>query len=118
MNLDDEDDDEILSSSSVVRLWKSVFGRNAEPFLDVCLLKKAYLKAMEDEDEDDQMTVSSVVETLIDQVENQISEQEIDELGLAKRLKKRLSTAAIYSSAYYEQNKRLRSTPIENESSI
>lgn len=111
--LDDEDDEELISSSSTARLWKSAFGRrDGEQFLDVCLLKRAYIKAMEEmsDEEDDDETVSSVLDTLIERVNEKIAEDELDELGLAQRLRKRAAASAAKSSNGHQQIKRLRAS--------
>ncbi|CAF2957580.1 unnamed protein product [Rotaria sp. Silwood2] len=88
---EENEDDEILSSSTIGRLWKAAFGRRGgQKFLDICLLKKAYMKALEDlgneEQHDD--TVSSVLNTIVDQTAADDEEQN-DDVGLAARIAKR-----------------------------
>ncbi|CAF1134959.1 unnamed protein product [Rotaria sp. Silwood1] len=88
---EENEDDEILSSSTVGRLWKASFGRRSgQKFLDICLLKKAYLKALEDvgNEEQDDDTVSSVINTIVDQTASDDVEQN-DDIGLAARIAKR-----------------------------
>ncbi|CAF0738063.1 unnamed protein product [Rotaria sordida] len=89
---EEENDAEILSTSTVGRLWKAAFGRRAgQKFLDICLLKKAYMKALEDLGNDEQEeveTVSSVLTTIVDQAVGDDAEQN-DDIGLAARIAKR-----------------------------
>ncbi|CAF0875450.1 unnamed protein product [Adineta steineri] len=115
---DEDDDDEILSSSTTGRLWKSAFGcRGGAQFLDVCLLKKAYMKTLEEmsDDEQDDETVSTVVNTLVDQID----EQDNDEIDLAQRISKRsLTTSTVNSENNKQQTKRLRSNPTNANISV
>ncbi|CAF4035851.1 unnamed protein product [Rotaria sordida] len=120
---DSDDDDEISSSSTTAHLWKTAFGRRgAAQFLDICLLKKAYMKALEDmsDDEQDLDIVSSIVNTLVDKIVVQINQQDNnddddddddddDEIGLAKRIGKRsLTTSTVNFESDAQQIKRLR----------
>ncbi|CAF1229562.1 unnamed protein product [Rotaria sp. Silwood1] len=113
---DSDEDDEILSSSTTRCLWKTAFGRRgAAQFLDVCLLKKPYMKALEDmsDDEQDIDTVSSVLNTLIDKIVVQINQQnddDDDDVDLAVRIGKRsLTTSTVNLENDVQQIKRLRS---------
>ena len=117
--LDEDEDGEILSSSTTSRLWKTAFARrNGQQFLDICLLKKAYMKALEDmtegDDDSDKETVSTVLNTIVDQaVENDDDdddEQNNDNLGLAARIAKRSLTSTTNIENDQQQMKRLRST--------
>ncbi|CAF1396856.1 unnamed protein product [Rotaria sordida] len=117
---DSDEDDEISSSSTTAHLWKTAFGRRgAAQFLDICLLKKAYMKALEDmsDDEQDLDIVSSIVNTLVDKIVVQINQQDNnddddddnDEIGLAKRIGKRsLTTSTVNFESDAQQIKRLR----------
>ncbi|CAF2978222.1 unnamed protein product [Rotaria sp. Silwood2] len=120
--IDDEEDsdenDEILSSSTTGHLWKTAFGRRgAAQFLDVCLLKKAYMKALEDmsDDEQDLDAVSSIVNTLVDKIVVQINQQnddddDDDEVDLAERIGKRsLTRSTMNLGGDAQPIKRLRS---------
>jgi len=104
---DEDEDDDTLSSSTTGSLWKSAFSRRGgTQFLDVCLLKKSYMKALEDmsDDEQETETISSVLNTLIDQIDDD------DDLGLAQRIGKRSLTASTVSlENETQQLKRLRS---------
>ncbi|CAF0743812.1 unnamed protein product [Adineta ricciae] len=111
---EDDEEEEILSSSTTGRLWKSAFGfRGDAQFLDVCLLKKAYMKALEEmsDEEDENETVSSVLDTIVNRIEEQTNEDEDeDDLGLAQRLGKRALTTSIMSlQSDCPKTKRLRS---------
>ncbi|UJR14577.1 hypothetical protein I4U23_001573 [Adineta vaga] len=108
---DDDEDDEILSSSTTGHLWKSAFGsRGGAQFLDVCLLKRAYMKTLEemsDEEDEENQTVLSVIDTLLDKIDEQEDE---DNIGLAQRLGKRsLTTSTVNLHNDFSQTKRLRS---------
>jgi hypothetical protein len=114
---DEDEDDEILSSSTTSRLWKSAFGyRDGAQFLDICLLKKAYMKVLEEmsdeeEEEEDAETVSSVVNTIIDQID--------DEIGLAERVGKRSLTASTVNfESDTQRMKRLRCNPTNTNISV
>lgn len=63
-----------------------------------------------DEDEDnDAETVNTVLETLVTRVADQLDEQDMDDVGLAKRVAKRSLTSTVNSSSDTQQIKRLRS---------
>ncbi|CAF4487013.1 unnamed protein product, partial [Rotaria sp. Silwood2] len=113
-----DENDEILSSSTTGHLWKTAFGRRgAAQFLDVCLLKKAYMKALEDmsDDEQDLDAVSSIVNTLVDKIVVQINQQnddddDDDEVDLAERIGKRsLTRSTMNLGGDAQPIKRLRS---------
>lgn len=114
--LDDEEENEETSSSKGGSLWKSVFSRrDGRQFLDICLLKKAYMKALEEmsdddeqeEEEDDEEAVSSVINTLVNQIDDQ--QEDDDEVGLAQRIKKRsLTTSTMNLENETHPMKRLR----------
>ena len=90
--LEGGDDDEILSSSTTARLWKSAFTRRGgQQFLDICLLKKAYMKTLEDmvDEEQNKEIITSLLETLVDQTVADLEDHDGDELGLASRITKR-----------------------------
>lgn len=83
--LDDEEDEEILSSSTIGRLWKASFGRRGiQNFLDICLLKKVYTKALDGLDTEDTTNENANIEQTMDNNENQ------DEIDYAARLSKRV----------------------------
>ena len=101
---DEEENEETSSSSGSGSLWKSVFSRRGgTQFLDICLLKKAYMKTLEEmsddeeqeeeEEDDDEEAISSVVNTLLNLVDDQ--QDDDDEVGLAQRIKKRSLTTSI-----------------------
>ena len=103
-----EEDDEILSSSTTGRLWRSAFGRRGgQQFLDICLLKKAYVKALDDLDDDDEQdaeTVNDLLHSLVDQTVNEANE----DLGLATRIGKRPINSVMEMENDVQQMKRLR----------
>jgi hypothetical protein len=102
--LDEDDDEEILSSSTTGSLWKSAFARRGgAQFLDVCLLKKSYLKAVEEmsDEEQETETISSVVNTIVEKVDDD------DDIGLAERIGKRSLTINLENET--QRMKRLRS---------
>ncbi len=104
--LDEDEDEEILSSSTTGSLWKSAFARRGgAQFLDVCLLKKSYLKAVEEmsdeEQEQETETISSVVNTIVEKVDDD------DDIGLAERIGKRSLTINLENET--QRMKRLRS---------
>jgi hypothetical protein len=113
--LDEEEDGEILSSSTTGRLWKTSFARRGiQNFLDICLLKKSYMKALEDmdgEDEQDTEIVSSVLNTIVDQTAANDDEhdEQNDDVGLAVRITKRSITSSTNVGNDVHQMKRLRS---------
>ncbi len=113
--VEEDEDDEILSSSTTGRLWKTSFGRRGgQNFLDICLLKKAYMKALDGmgEEEQDIETVSSILNTIVDQaVANDDEEENNDEIGLAARIAKRSITSTMNVENDAHQMKRLRSSP-------
>jgi hypothetical protein len=117
-SLDEDDDDEILSSSTTGHLWKSAFGpRGGAQFLDICLLKKAYMKTLEEmsDEEQDTETVSSIVNTIVDKID----EQDNDEIGLAERIGKRsLTTSTVNLESNTQRMKRLRSNTANSNISI
>jgi len=99
--LDDVEDEEILSSSTVGRLWKASFGRRGiQNFLDICLLKKAYTKALDGIDTECTTNENTTAEQTSDNTENQ------DELDYAARLGKRV---VMGENEEEQQTKRLRS---------
>ena len=111
LHLDEEEDEETLSSSSTGRLWKFAFSRpHGTQFLDICLLKKAYMKALEDmsedeeeEEEEDTEAISSIINTLVDQIDDE------DDVGLAQRIGKRsLTTSTMSFENEIQQVKRIR----------
>ena len=114
---EETEDDEILSSSTTSRLWKASFGRRGgQHFLDICLLKKAYMKALDDlgDEEQDIETVSSILNTIVDQAvtnDDDDDDQNHDEVGLAARIAKRSITATTNTENDDHQMKRLRSNP-------
>lgn len=100
MYLDEDEIDEEISSSTSGSLWKSVFSRHGgRQFLDICLLKKAYMKTLEeisdDDDEQDEEETEKVVSSVVNNLLNQIDEDDDDEIGLAQRISKRSLTASI-----------------------
>ena len=105
---EDEEEDETLSLSTTGSLWKSAFSRTQ--FLDICLLKKSYMKTLEEMSDDEQegeTVISSVVNTLVDQTADQVDD---DDLGLAQRIGKRsLTTSTVSLENENQQMKRLRS---------
>jgi hypothetical protein len=120
--LEEEAEDEIVSSSTSGRLWKASFGRrDGQHFLDICLLKKAYMKALDnmDDDEQDIEAVSSVLNTMVDQAVANDDEDDVDdddeengdETGLAARIAKRSIAATMNLENDAHQMKRLRSNP-------
>jgi hypothetical protein len=106
----EDDDDDTLSSSTTGSLWKAAFSRRGgTQFLDICLLQKSYMKALEDMSDDEQETetetISSILNDLIDRIDD-----DDDDLGLAKRIGKRSLTASTVSLENESQQlKRLRS---------
>ncbi|UJR32198.1 hypothetical protein I4U23_019663 [Adineta vaga] len=111
---EEDEDDEILSSSTTGRLWKASFGRRGgQNFLDICLLKKSYMKALEDLDEEgedqDIETVSSILNNIVDQAVTNGDEQNNDDIGLASRIAKRSITSTMNPENDDHQMKRLRS---------
>ena len=107
--LEDDEDDEILSSSTTGRLWKASFGRRgAQHFLDICLLKKSYMKALDDlgEEEQDTEVVSSVLSDIVDQA---VTNDDDDDAGLVSRIAKRSITSTMSLDSDDHQMKRLRS---------
>ncbi|CAF1060187.1 unnamed protein product [Adineta steineri] len=118
---EEEEDDEVLSSSTTGRLWKASFGRRGgQNFLDICLLKKSYMRALEDldEDEDDDIeTVSSILTNIVDQTvanddeQNNDDQQYNDDVGLAARIAKRSIASTMNTENDDHQMKRLRSNP-------
>ncbi|CAF3313331.1 unnamed protein product [Rotaria socialis] len=129
---DSDEDDEILSSSTTGRLWKTAFGRrDGSQFLDICLLKKAYIKTLEEMSDDDHDeaeeeekkdldTISSIVDTLVDQTVVRIDQQnDDDEIVLAERIGKRsLTTSTVNFESGTQKIKRLRSTTASANVSI
>ena len=112
--LEEDEDDEILSSSTTGRLWKTAFGRRGgQNFLDICLLKKAYMKALDDmsEEEQDIETISLVLNTIVDQTVANDEDQNNDDIGLAARISKRSITSTMNVENDAHQMKRLRSGP-------
>jgi len=107
-------DDDTVSSSTTGRLWKASFGRRGgQHFLDICLLKKAYMKALEDMDDngDDDEEIEAVSSTLNNMVEQVVANDDNDEIGLASRMAKRSITSSINTENDAHQMKRLRSNP-------
>ena len=105
-----EEDDEILSSSTTGRLWRSAFGRRGgQQFLDICLLKKAYVRALDelDNDEQDAETVSDLLQSLVDETVN-VAAANDDDLGLATRIGKRSIISVVEIENDAQQMKRLR----------
>jgi hypothetical protein len=113
--LEEDEDDEILSTSTTGRLWRTSFGRRGgQQFLDICLLKKSYMKALEDigDEEQDIETVSSLLNTIVDQTVADVEEeQNNDDVGLAARIAKRSLTSTMNVENDAHQKKRLRSNP-------
>ncbi|CAF3499829.1 unnamed protein product [Rotaria socialis] len=122
-NEEQDEDDDILSSSTTARLWKASFGRRGgQKFLDICLLKKAYLKALdglgdEEEEEDGEHAeeVSSVLNTIVDQTaadedDYDDTEQNNDDVGLAARITKRSMASELSLEKDPHEMKRLRSS--------
>ena len=110
---EEEDEDEETSSSSTNgSLWKSVFSRRGgTQFLDICLLKKAYMKTLEETSDDEQEeenkeVVCSVMNTLLNQIDDN---EDDDEIGLAQRISKRsLTTSTMNLQNETHPMKRLR----------
>ena len=107
--LDEEEDEETLSSSTMGRLWKSSFGRRGiANFLDVCLLKKAYVKALDNMDGENPVDEA---DPSADQDTNDGSETTNDDDGSSpSRNGKRSITSPMTTDADEHQMKRLRST--------
>jgi len=107
---DEDEDDEILSSSTTASLWKSAFARrDGEQFLDICLLQRSYTKTLDEEE--DTETITSVVNTIVDQID--------DDIGLAHRIGKRSLTASTVNLENETQKmKRLRSNPLNANISV
>ena len=73
----------------------------------------------DDEDEDnDAETVSTLLETLVARVADQFDEQDMDDVGLAKRVAKRSLTSTMSSSSDTQQIKRLRSNAVPARVSV
>lgn len=103
----DDDQDEILSSSTTGSLWKAAFTpHGGTQFLDLCLLKKAYLRALEDETDENENegdVISSILNDIIDEID--------DETSLAHRIGKRcLANSIIECENQCQPTKRLRSS--------
>lgn len=106
--LDEEEEEEILSSSTTGRLWKSSFGRRGiANFLDVCLLKKSYIKALDNMGEDD---LDGEANPSVDQDTNDGSETNNDDVSSPSRNGKRSITSPMTTDVDEHQMKRLRST--------
>ena len=108
--LEEDEDDEILSSSATGRLWKASFGRRgAQHFLDICLLKKSYMKALDDlgEEEQDTEVVSSILNDIVDQAV--LNHDDDDDAGLVSRIAKRSIASTMSVDGDDHQMKRLRS---------
>ena len=90
VHLDDNDEEEeMFSSSSTDRLIKTAFARREiEQFLNVCLLQKRYMKTLETST-DDENEVSSTVNQILDRVCG--DDEDEDDLNLATRIAKRAS---------------------------
>jgi hypothetical protein len=106
----DDEDDDTLSSSTLGSLWKSAFSRRGgTEFLDICLLKKSYMKKLEEmsDDEEETETISLIINDLIDQIEY---DENDDDLDLAQRIGKRsLTESTVSLENESQQLKRLRS---------
>ena len=109
-SLDEGEDEEILSSSTTGRLWKASFGRRGiANFLDVCLLKKSYIKALdnmgeENLEDDGNNSADQGADT------DNSRDQNHDDLGSASRNGKRSITSPLTTDTDEHQMKRLRST--------
>lgn len=103
--LDEDEDEEVLSSSTTGRLWKSSFGRRGiANFLDICLLKKSYVKAL------DNMGEENLDEEEEEGKDSNDHEHNHDDLGSTSRNGKRSITSPMTTDADEHQMKRLRST--------
>ncbi|CAF0832032.1 unnamed protein product [Adineta ricciae] len=109
---EEDEDDEILSSSTTGRLWKASFGRRgAQHFLDICLLKKSYMKALDDlgQEEQDTEVVSSILNDIVDQAVINDDDDDDDDAGLISRIAKRSIASTMSVDSDDHQMKRLRS---------
>ena len=72
----------------------------------------------DDEEDDDAQTVSTLLETLVTRVADQFDEQDMDDVGLAKRVAKRALTSTVNSASDTQQIKRLRSSAAPTRVSV
>lgn len=81
----------------------------------MCLLKKAYMKALEDmeemdnDEQEDKEVVTEVLSTIVEQTVDDDDEQNNDDIGLAARIAKRSITSTMNVENDANQIKRLRS---------
>jgi hypothetical protein len=120
--LEDEDDEEILSTSTTGRLWKSAFHRRgAQQFLDICLLKKAYVKTLEDmvNEAQDREMISSLLNNIVERTADELdNEQNSNEISCTSQLKKRSLASNTKLERDDQQMKRLRHDSTPSKTSI
>lgn len=105
---DDADDEEILSTSTTGRLWKCAFNRRGgQKFLDICLLKKAYMKALEEvfNDEQDKEIVTELLTSMVDQTVTNTDNEKIEESCETNSTKR---SNIVMEQTHRQQMKRIR----------
>lgn len=119
-----DEDDEILSSSTTGRLWKAAFGRRGgQKFLDICLLKKAYMKALEGltDGEQEPGTASSVTNSNVDNTISDSQDQSRDgddDADLASRTGKRSMATGNDRDNDSHEMKRSKNSPTSSSATV